>query len=77
MKVISLNSRGTLTLPKDLRLRLGIKEGGQVLAEATDEGVLLRPGVTIPVEIYSDARIAEFERHNEQGLSGFKLKKKK
>lgn len=76
-KVINLNSRGTLTLPKELRQRLGLNEGGQVVAEATDEGVLLRPGVTVPVEIYSEERIAEFERNNEQALSGYKLKKKR
>jgi antitoxin PrlF len=77
VNVINLNARGTLTLPKELRQRLGLKDGGQVIAEVTDEGIMLRPGVTVPVEIYSDARIGEFERHNEKALAGFKLKKKK
>lgn len=75
-KVISINERGTLTLPKELRQRLGIKGGGQVVAEETSEGILLRVGVTFPIEIYSEKRLAEFNRHNEEPLSRYRLKKK-
>jgi bifunctional DNA-binding transcriptional regulator/antitoxin component of YhaV-PrlF toxin-antitoxin module len=42
MKVININGRGTLTLPKLLRQRLGLKSAGQVVAEETREGILLR-----------------------------------
>ena len=48
-KVININGRGTLTLPKLLRQRLGLKSAGQVVAEETREGILLRSGVTFPV----------------------------
>jgi bifunctional DNA-binding transcriptional regulator/antitoxin component of YhaV-PrlF toxin-antitoxin module len=61
-KVIAINERGTLTLPREMRQRFGLGEAGQVLAEETAEGILLRPGVTMPLEIYSARRIAEFER---------------
>jgi AbrB family looped-hinge helix DNA binding protein len=74
-KVIRINGRGTLTLPKELRQRLGIKAAGQVMVEETRDGVLLRPGVTVPVEIYSAKRVAEFNRNNEAALAGFKLKR--
>ncbi len=74
-KVISINDRGTLTLPKELRQRLGVKNGGQVVAEETDNGILLRVGVTFPIEIYSDARLAEFHRNNEEALPRSKKKK--
>ena len=40
-KVVSINQRGTLTLPKEMRDRLGIKSSGQVVVEETPEGVLL------------------------------------
>jgi hypothetical protein len=33
----------------------------QLLAEITPEGLLLRPAVTLPVEIYSDERLREFD----------------
>jgi antitoxin PrlF len=74
-KVISINGRGTLTLPKELRERLGIKAAGQVVVEETRDGVLLRPGVTVPVEIYSAKRLAEFSSNNDEALAGFKLKR--
>jgi bifunctional DNA-binding transcriptional regulator/antitoxin component of YhaV-PrlF toxin-antitoxin module len=76
-KVININDRGTLTLPKEMRRRLGVdRNAQQVVAEETDEGILLRPGVTFPVEMYSDKRLAEFQRNNEQALAGFRFKKK-
>jgi AbrB family looped-hinge helix DNA binding protein len=73
-KVININPRGTLTLPKELRRRLGLARGGQLVAEETPEGLLLRPGATFPVEIYTDERLAEFARNNEQALAAHRLK---
>jgi antitoxin PrlF len=58
---LTVTDRGTITLPAKLRRQLGIKADDQLIAEATAEGLLLRPAVTVPVEIYSDARIAEFD----------------
>ncbi len=75
-KVININDRGTLTLPKEMRRRLGVERNAQVVAEDTDEGILLRPGVTFPVELYSEKRLAEFRRNNEESLAGYRLKKK-
>ena len=46
-----------------------------MVVEETTEGILLRAGVTFPVEIYSAARLAEFARHNEDALARFPLKK--
>ena len=59
--ILELNSRGTLTLPKALRHALGLDRGGQVIAETSAQGILLRPSVTFPVEIYTDERVAEFD----------------
>jgi bifunctional DNA-binding transcriptional regulator/antitoxin component of YhaV-PrlF toxin-antitoxin module len=75
-KVINMNSRGTLTLPKELRRRLGVNGTHQVVAEETEEGILIRAGMTFPVEIYSEKRLAEFNRHNERALVGVRLKRK-
>jgi len=76
-KVLTINERGTLTLPKDMRQRLGLAEAGQVVAEETAQGILIRPGVTVPIEIYSDERLAQFDRTNEQALRRYRFKKKK
>ena len=32
----------------------------QMIVETTPEGLLLRPAVTLPIEIYSEARLKEF-----------------
>jgi AbrB family looped-hinge helix DNA binding protein len=58
---LTVTDRGTITLPAKLRRQLGIKTDDLLIAEATPEGLLLRPAVTLPVEIYSGARIAEFD----------------
>jgi antitoxin PrlF len=58
---LTVTDRGTITLPAKLRRQLGIKADDQLIAEVTPEGLLLRPAVTLPVEVYSDARIAEFD----------------
>jgi len=74
-KVININERGTLTLPKELRQRLGLNGGGQVVAEETSDGILIRAGATFPVELYSDQRVAEFARNYDQALAGFRFMK--
>ena len=76
-KVVKINDRGTLTLPKDLRDRLGLKGSGQLVVIETPDGLLLRPGAAFPIEIYSEERLAEFERANEKALAGYRLKLRK
>jgi antitoxin PrlF len=58
---LTLTSRGVVTLPAKLRRALGLKADDQLIAETTPEGLLLRPAVTLPVEIYSEKRILEFD----------------
>jgi AbrB family looped-hinge helix DNA binding protein len=58
---LTISGRGVITLPAKLRQALGLKADDQLIAETTPEGLLLRPAVTLPVEIYSDARIREFD----------------
>jgi antitoxin PrlF len=58
---VTVSSRGGVTLPVRLRRALGVKADDQLIAETTPEGVLLRPAVTLPIELYTDARIREFD----------------
>lgn len=56
-----LTERGTLTLPAAIRKSLGLSGKQQMIVEATDTGeIVLRPAVVIPLEMYSEERIAEF-----------------
>lgn len=58
---LTVTSRGVVTLPAKLRQALGIRADDQLIAETTPEGLLLRPAITLPVEIYSEKRIREFD----------------
>jgi AbrB family looped-hinge helix DNA binding protein len=58
---IQINSRGNLTLPKKIRKMLGIENGGVVMAESSGQGILLKPAMAFPIEMYSDSRVAEFD----------------
>ena len=55
-----LGKRGVVVIPAALRRRFGLAEGTLLIAEGTAEGVLLRPAVAMPVEVYSPERKAEF-----------------
>jgi antitoxin PrlF len=59
---LTVTSRGVVTLPAKLRAALGLKPDDHLIAETTPEGLLLRPAVTLPVEVYSEQRIGEFDR---------------
>lgn len=62
MKItLSVNQRGTITLPSKLRKALGVSGDDLLIAETTPEGVLLKPAVALAVETYSQERIQEFE----------------
>ena len=58
---VTISSRGLVTLPAKLRSALGLKADDQLIAEVTPEGILLRPAITLPVESYSEKRVAEFD----------------
>lgn len=55
-----VGKRGTIVLPAKLRRRYGFEEGTMVVAEESPYGVLLRPAVVVPVEVYTPERKAEF-----------------
>jgi len=52
--------RGTFVIPAALRRRFGLEEGSEIIAEETPDGILIRPAITLPVEVYSRERRAEF-----------------
>lgn len=59
-----VGKRGAVVIPAPLRRRFGIEEGTLVVAEATEEGVLIRPAVAMPIEIYSAERKARLLLEN-------------
>lgn len=58
---VTITSRGVITLPARVRRALGLRADDQLIAEVTPDGLLLRPAVTIPVELYTPEREREFD----------------
>ena len=58
---LTINSRGVVTLPAKLRQAMGFFADGQLIAETTPQGLLLRPAITLPLEMYSAERVQEFD----------------
>ncbi len=59
---LTITGRGVITLPARLRKAMGLCADDQLIAETTPEGLLLRPAVTLPVELYSAERLLEFDQ---------------
>jgi AbrB family looped-hinge helix DNA binding protein len=74
--MLKVTARGVVTLPAAVRRALGIGADDQLIAEITSEGLLLRPAVTLPIEMYSDERIREFDR-GEAELDAYLKRKRK
>ena len=65
MDVVKLGKKGQVSLPAALLRKLGLEGRATLLVEATDDGaVVLRPAGVYPIELYSAARVKEFEESN-------------
>ena len=60
METSKVGKRGTVVVPARLRRKFGIEEGRLVVAEERPDGILIRPAVALPVEIYTPERKAAF-----------------
>jgi len=54
-----VGKRGAFVIPAELRRRYRLEEGSLIAVESREDGILLRPAVALPVEIYSPERRAE------------------
>ncbi|HMO85522.1 MAG TPA: AbrB/MazE/SpoVT family DNA-binding domain-containing protein [Lacipirellulaceae bacterium] len=57
---VTINSRGVVTIPAKFREAYGLRPNDDLILESSEQGILLRPAVSVPIEIYSEDRIAEF-----------------
>jgi AbrB family looped-hinge helix DNA binding protein len=65
MDAIRLGKKGQLSLPAAVLRKMGITGAATLLIETTDDGaVILRPVAVYPVEVYTEARMKEFEAAN-------------
>jgi AbrB family looped-hinge helix DNA binding protein len=71
MESAKVGKRGAIVIPSKLRKRFGIKEGAIVTTEETEDGILIRPAIVVPVEKYSPERKAEFLLSNATSKSDY------
>jgi len=63
---LTISKKGQITLPADLRKKLGLEAGDTVIAEERNGELVLRPSAVLEVEIYSEEDIARWDE--EDGL---------
>jgi AbrB family looped-hinge helix DNA binding protein len=66
MQTVLIGKRGTVVIPAKMRKRYRLDEGSRMLIEEREDGILMRPATTTPVdvEIYTPERLAEFFLNN-------------
>jgi AbrB family looped-hinge helix DNA binding protein len=66
MQTVLVGKRGTVVIPAKMRKRYRLDEGSSMLMEEREDGILMRPATTTPVdvEIYTPERLAEFFLNN-------------
>jgi antitoxin PrlF len=61
-EVLSVSSRGQITLPAEMLRHLGIEPGGAVIVEFFGGELRLKPSAVLEVELFSDEAIVEWEQ---------------
>lgn len=57
---VTINDRGVITIPARMREAFGLKANDELIIEDTEAGLLIRPAFSVPIEVYTEARIKEF-----------------
>lgn len=62
MELVKLGKKGQVSIPRNILKRLGLQGDASLLVDTTEDGaIVLRPAAVYPIEIYSEARIREFD----------------
>lgn len=61
-EVITVSSRGQITLPAGMRNHLGIEPGGALIVEECAGELRLKPAAVLEMEMYSDEQIAGWDQ---------------
>ena len=60
-QTLVVSGRGQITLPATTRKRFGIKGGDVVILEDRGSEIVLKPGIVLEVQHYSDDQIAQWD----------------
>ena len=77
MTAIMVSKRGTITLPPNLRKKLGLDQVSQpmVLVEEREGGLFLQSATPVPLRKFSKAQIEGWMKQDELEMSKFRGKK--
>lgn len=65
MDTVKIGKKGQVTIPRRILEAARMSAESTVIVEPEADGsIRLRPAAVYPIELYSDERIAEFEREN-------------
>lgn len=59
-----VSSRGQITLPAAIRKRLGIKSGDVVMLQDRGNEIVLKPGIALEVQQYTDEQMTQWDRED-------------
>ncbi len=78
MQTVLIGKRGTVVIPAIIRKKYKLDEGSPMLIEEREDGILMRPAVTTPVEveIYTPERLAEFFLNNSMDEEDYQIARK-
>ena len=60
-ETLVVSNRGQITLPAAIRKRFGIKGGDVMLLDDRDGEIVLKPGIVVSIQRYSDEQIAQWD----------------
>lgn len=63
-QTIAVSKRGQISLPANLRKRLGIQPGGVVTIEAREGALIVRPAAGVDIDLYSDNEISQWDHED-------------
>ena len=61
---LTVSKKGQITLPAELRKRLGLETGDTVIAEEKNGELVLRPAAVLEIEIYRNEDIAQWDEED-------------
>ncbi len=58
---LTISKKGQVTLPAELRKKMGFEAGGTVIAEERKGELVLRPAAVVEIDLYTDEQIARWD----------------
>ena len=74
MTALPISKRGTITLPPELRSKLGLSsiEHPMVLVEERGGGLFLQPATPVPIRNFSKQRMLQWIKEDEAAMKHFR-----